>query len=172
MTTNITIPTRLFEELVAAVRSADHLGSCCLHESTIDSPAFGFMRRMTAQAMHSLRQLESMKREGPTFKHDCDKCEYIASTFNHAGERHDWYYCDQPGLGDTVVCRRSDDHSDYSSYPGVLLKSMADCTAEDSCGRRAMVTEMILAKSILAMWHQRQSARQIAQAMASGNEHG
>jgi hypothetical protein len=34
MTTNTTIPTRLFEELVAAVRSAENLSNCCLHRST------------------------------------------------------------------------------------------------------------------------------------------
>jgi hypothetical protein len=132
------------------------------------------MRRFVAQAMHSLRQLDSMKQDGPTHTHDCDKCEYIASTFNHAGERHDWYYCDQPGLGDTVLCRRSSEGSDYSSYPGVLLKSMGDTIATDNCGRRAMVTDMILAKSILAMWHQRQSAKLIAEGMAAsaGKEHG
>jgi hypothetical protein len=169
MNTNTTIPTRLFEELVAAVRAADNLGSCCLHSSTHDAPAFQSMRRFTAQAMHSLRQLDSMKVHGPTWKHDCDKCQYITSTFAPDGGRNDWYYCDQVGLGDTVVCRRSEKHSDYSSYPAIIIKSVADCTAEDSCGRKALVPELMIAKAVYELWQNRQSAKQIAEAM--GREH-
>lgn len=170
MNTNTTIPTRLFEELVAAVRAADNLGGCCLHESTHKAPAFGAMRRFTAQAMHSLSKLDSMKREGPTWAHTCEKCEYITSTFNSEGGRHDWYYCEQAGMGDTILCRKSDEGSDYSSYPMIIIKSVADCTAEDSCGRRALVPELLIAKAVYEMWQHRQSARQIAQAMG-GQEH-
>lgn len=164
---NRTIPESLFLALVASAKATEHLGGCCLHESTHASPAFGQARRLAVQAMHEVRKLDDMRTNGPAFKHWCDKCEYITSTFAPDGQRHDWYYCDQAGLGDTVVCRKSNEPSDYSSYPAVIIKNIADCTAEDSCGRRALVPELMLAMTIYGIWQRKRSVAQVGTALAA-----
>ena len=44
------------------------------------------------------------------YSHDCDDCKPLGQ-FGEA----DLYYCDQQGIGPTVIARHSSIHSDYSS---------------------------------------------------------
>lgn len=51
----------------------------------------------------------------PMFEHDSKCCVFLAHFSNSKFGPCDLYYCDQGGLGKTLIARFSDEPSDYSS---------------------------------------------------------
>ena len=49
----------------------------------------------------------------PKFKHDCEDCQFVPIV---GADHYDIYVCPQHGVP-TVVCRFSDEGSDYQSVP-------------------------------------------------------
>lgn len=50
----------------------------------------------------------------PLFAHDCTRCQYLGR-YDHKGQSHDLYTCQQEIGGPTVIARWSDDPADYES---------------------------------------------------------
>ena len=63
----------------------------------------------------------------PIHEHDCKQCEFVLSTGENAGPHQcDWYVCTaNKAIDGSVVCRRSSEPHDYSSF-GILEIDQTD----------------------------------------------
>ena len=85
------------------------------------------------------------------WKHDCEKCKYIATVFNNDATL-DWYTCGQGALGKTILARYDDeDSSHYWSMPLDILTykgARRTVSKDDTEGYSAM---MLLAEMMASM---------------------
>lgn len=87
----------------------------------------------------------------PKWKHDCDKCKYIATVFNGT-DTLDWYTCGQGGLGKTVLARYDDeDRSHYWSMPVDVLTYKGERLFGSKDGSEGYSAMHLLAETILTM---------------------
>ena len=71
----------------------------------------------------------------PMFTHDCDSCVFLGhyhdTRVSMSSERRafDLYWCEQGGLGATVIARYSDEGSEYWSGLGMRLSPLVEAEA-------------------------------------------
>jgi hypothetical protein len=74
------------------------------------------------------------------YKHDCNQCVYLGEDSTEDKNVVDMYFCYQEGIP-TIIARNSDEPSDYSSYPIVVINENIDMFAPTPFLRNMLIAE-------------------------------
>jgi hypothetical protein len=87
----------------------------------------------------------------PIYKHDCERCQFVARVSNQGMPDTDWYYCASDISGATIIGRHSNDGPDYYSCPvNMLVNPIYDVAYRPHTKEHVLSADRLIAQQIFA----------------------